>query len=332
MTDYFSKLDQYQKKSLLSEDLVDTLRQWHISYSEAALANGYTSEQVEPILVQFLDLVAEQIKHPYKFEPFHQRLKTPLDFYRLSLEFTRPLVIQKESKAFHLEFADKMTQQLQQGENVVLLANHQTELDPQAISLLLEKTHQRLAEEMIFVAGHRVVTDPLAVPFSKGCNLLCIYSKKYISDHPELKEDRLLHNQRTMKRMGQLLAEGGKCIYVAPSGGRDRPDRKGKLQVAPFDPQSIELFRLTADRAGRTTHFYPLSLKTYRLLPPPDNVKKNIGEPRVTTATPIFLAFGPEVDMQNFPGSGLVTDKAEKRKARAQYIWQQVKLGYDSFD
>ena len=42
--------------------------------------------------------------------------------------------------------------------------------------------------------------------------------------------------------MERLLAEGGKCIYVAPSGGRDRPNAQGEIQPNAFDPQSIELF------------------------------------------------------------------------------------------
>ena len=52
---------------------------------------------------------------------------------------------------------------------------------------MLEKEHPRLAEEMIFVAGHRVISDPLAVPLSIGRNLICIYSKKHIENPPEVK-------------------------------------------------------------------------------------------------------------------------------------------------
>ena len=35
---------------------------------------------------------------------------------------------------------------------------------------------------MIMVAGDRVTTDVVAVPFSKGRNLLCIFSKKHIEN------------------------------------------------------------------------------------------------------------------------------------------------------
>ncbi|MBA3958177.1 MAG: 1-acyl-sn-glycerol-3-phosphate acyltransferase [Parachlamydiaceae bacterium] len=326
---YLVKLENYSKAGKLQPQITYTLREWYDSYSAAAKENGRSEQVVEPILQQFLDLVVEQIDNPFQFEPYHQRLTQPLDLYKISLEFVRPLVKIDRSVALHLDHADQMEAQLKRGENVILLANHQTEMDPQAISLLLEKTHPQMAQEMIFVAGHRVVSDPMAVPFSKGVNLLCIYSKKYIETDPSLKEERLLHNQKTMMQMSQLLAEGGKCIYVAPSGGRDRPNSKGEIEVAPFDPQSIELFWLMAQRSNKPTHFYPLALATYALLPPPDNIRKNIGERRHTNATPIALAFGPEVDMEGFLGTD-IKDKKSKRKERALFIWERVKRDYDT--
>lgn len=48
----------------------------------------------------------------------------------------------------------------------------QTEADPQVISLLMEREgYGDVAEKLINVAGHRVTTDPLAIPFSMGRNL-----------------------------------------------------------------------------------------------------------------------------------------------------------------
>jgi glycerol-3-phosphate O-acyltransferase len=223
-----------------------------------------------------------------------------------------------------------MAEQIKRGENVILLANHQTELDPQAISLLIGDTYPKLAEDIISVAGHRVIQDPMAIPLSKGCNLLCIYSKKYLQDNPEKKEERLLHNQRTMLRMSQLLSEGGKFIYVAPSGGRDRPNAEGEIEIAEFDPSSIELFWLMAQRAEQPTHFYPMALFTYALLPPPDHVGKKLGEPRHTQTTPIYLAFGREIDMsETFTKEKI--DKKLLRKQRALWIWEQVKADYALF-
>jgi hypothetical protein len=51
-----------------------------------------------------------------------------------------------------------------------------------------------LASKVVFVAGHRVTTDPLAIPFSMGCNLLCIFSKKYMEEPPELKAAKQQQN------------------------------------------------------------------------------------------------------------------------------------------
>ena len=52
-----------------------------------------------------------------------------------------------------MEHFDTLQEQLQQGHNVVLLANHQTEADPGVWALLLEKTHPQLATDIIYVAG-----------------------------------------------------------------------------------------------------------------------------------------------------------------------------------
>ena len=54
-----------------------------------------------------------------------------------------------------------------------------------------------------------------------------------------------------MKQMQKLFTDGGKIIWVAPSGGRDRQGADGEFEVAPFDSKSIEMFRLMADKACR---------------------------------------------------------------------------------
>lgn len=325
--DYLERWDNYAKSKGLPQEISQMMHQWCISYIKAVEANGHEPAKYNEMLDLLVNLVIEQIEHPYEFDHFHQRITSPINLYQLGIDLIRPLVVFEKSKAVNLEYADQMQEQLSRGENVILLANHQTETDPQAIHLLLEESHPKLAQEMIFVAGHRVVSDPLAAPLSKGCNLLCVYSKKYIEDDPARKQERLTHNQITIKRMGELLSAGGCCIYVAPSGGRDRPGRNGKVDVAAFDPKSIEFFWLTAQNAAKPTHFYPLALATYALLPPPNHVKKTLGEPRIFKVSPIFLAFGPELDMEHFPGHDN-PDKKLRRKLRAQYIWEEVKKYY----
>lgn len=327
MSDHFKLLEESTRQGLISSDLSQVIHNFFLSYGEAVEENGYAIKELQPLLIQFLKAVVEQLQHPYTFEPFHQRILKPFNYYQFGLDIVRPLIEFSKSKVRGLDHVKSMETALAKGENVILFGNHQTEPDPQAISLLLEKTFPRFAEEMIFVAGHRVISDPLAVPFSKGRNLLCIFSKRYVETQPEQKQEKLQRNQRTMKIMAQLLSEGGKCIYVAPSGGRDRPCPKGRVGVAHFDPQSIEMFWLMAQQAEKPTHFYPLALATYDLLPPPNSVEKAIGERRHAHCTPIHLAFGKEIEMEKCI-NGEVVDKKQRRKLRADFIWKLVADDY----
>lgn len=324
---FLKKLELYTKEGKIPHEIGDALNLFYYSYAEAIKQNRGETENHQPVLNKFLDLITEQLGAPYSFQPYHESIRRPFDYYTFGLDFIRPLVMLESSYIDRTDIVDKIVSHLALGENVILLSNHQTEPDPQAISLLLEKTYPKLAEEMIFVAGHRVVTDPLAVPFSKGRNLLCIYSKNYIEHPPEQKPEKILHNRRTMKNMEDLLTAGGKCIYVAPSGGRDRIDVHGLVEVAPFDPQSIEMFRLIAKQAPRPTHFYPLALATYDLLPPPNSIQVKVGERRHASCTPIRMALGQEIDMHKIPGTEQA-DKNELRRLRGEYIWEQVKLSY----
>ena len=280
------------------------------------------------ILDLFTQLVEEQIKRPFTFEPYHKKVRSPIDYYRFGLDFIRPFVDLPHSSVHGLDVLKEIDKQLKRGENVVLLANHQTESDPQIISILLEKIGSQLGEKIIYVAGERVITDPLAIPFSIGTDLLCIYSKRYIDHPPELRAQKQLHNKNTMGLMSRLLQEGGKIIYVAPSGGRDRRDAQGIVEVAPFDPPSIEMFYLMEKKAKTPTHFYPLSLATHDILPPPDTIQTELGEMRVAKRCPVHIAFGSEFDMEKFPGFE-ENDKIIRRKARADAIWKIVNQNYE---
>lgn len=280
-------------------------------------------EESIPTLYLYLLFVKEAIEVPFSFANYHKKVRHPLDYYKFGLDFIRPLVDMEHSTLLGKEHLEEISRILKRKENVVLFANHQTESDPQAISILLEKTHPEIGESIISVAGERVITDPLAIPFSKGCDLLCIYSKRYIDNPPEKKEAKQHHNKKTMQQMSHLLEEGGKIIYVAPSGGRDRKNKEGIVEVAPFDPDSIEMFYLMARKAKTPTYFIPFTLATYDLLPPPETIQHELGEARIAKRTPIHISFAKPFDMENYPGSDL-QDKHERRKARADAIWKIV--------
>jgi glycerol-3-phosphate O-acyltransferase len=324
---YLEDITALAAKGKLTATAAECLEEFYNTYKEAIEKNGQSMADHMPIFYQFLDYILEQIEHPYHFEAFHRRITAPSNYQQFGRDIMRPLIIFEKSTVHHLSNLERIIEQLSLGENVILLANHQTEPDPQAIALLLEKNYSKFVDEMIFMAGSRVISDPLAVPFSKGCNMLCIFSKKHIEHPPELRAEKLFHNKSTIQRMRSLLTEGGKCIYVAPSGGRDRPNNEGVVEVAPFDPDSIEMFWLIARQVPKKTHFYPLALSTYELLPPPNSVEKALGERRYPQCCPIHLSFGSEIDMLHFPGSDS-KDKLQLRRNRADHIWKQVDNEY----
>jgi len=327
--DFLKKLQTLETEGMINTEISHVLTGFYQSYKTAITANGGDITLQFPLLCKFLDLIVDQRKNPRIFDSYHEKVMEPFDFYHFGLDFLRPIVKLDQSTIVGEEKVIEIESHINKGENVVLFSNHQTEPDPQAISLLLEKSHPDLAQNMIFVAGHRVTTDPLTVPFSLGCNLLCIYSKNYIEHPPEKKSEKVKYNQRTMKKMRDLLSEGGKCIYVAPSGGRDRPNNDGVIEVAPFDAQSIEMFWLTANHSAQPSHFYPLALSTFDLLPPPDGIKVELGESRRTKCSPIHLAFGEEIDMLHFPGSDN-DDKKQRRVFRAEFVWNIVNDLYNN--
>lgn len=325
---YRTVLDSARENGIVTSQQYDHLEEFYSTFRHAITENNKKIADYEQIVIQYLEQVLLECQTPSPFEPYHKAVRKPFDYYQLGLDFFRPLIIFESSTIDHPERIKEIENHLEKGENVILFANHQIEPDPQVISLMLENEHPKLAQEIIMVAGHRVISDPLAIPFSKGRNLLCIFSKKHVENPPELKQQKLLHNQRTMHKMSELLTEGGKCIYVAPSGGRDRFDEAtGKVEISPFDPASIEMFYLMAQHAKKPTHFYPLSLSTYDLLPPPKTVDRELGERRCAHSAPVHISFGKEIDMVNFPGSD-TKDKKAKRAVRSNYIWELVKQLY----
>lgn len=313
----------------ISEKCSQILEQFYLNYMRELEKHSQDATS-EPIFMMLLEMVKKQISEPYPFQPYHHKIREPVDYYAFGLEFLRPLVDFSLSTISGKQYLEEIALHVKNGNNIILLANHQVEPDPQAISLMLEPLYPDLAENMIFVAGERVITDPVAVPFSLGRNLLCIYSKRYIDHPPELKLQKQMHNKRTMELMSELFSQGGKCIYVAPSGGRDRPNQEGVVEVAPFDPQSIEMFNLMAKKSTHPTFFYTLALKTYMLLPPPETIQVELGEARRTKRGGIHLCFGPQVDMDHYEGSEN-PDKHERRLKRAQHIWNQVARDYAKF-
>jgi glycerol-3-phosphate O-acyltransferase len=300
------------------------MKQFYEHYIREGIRGGWPKQELIEIAEKYRLQILKETENPTPFSIYHLALPSQREF---GLSFFRPLIDFERSQILGMDHLKEINEKIERKENVILLSNHQTEPDPQAISLLLEKPFPKLMEGMIFVAGDRVIRDPVAIPMSLGCNLLCIYSKKYIDTPPEKREEKLLHNKRTLGKMEELLREGGKLIYVAPSGGRDRKEEKGTLLPAPFVPESVELLYLIGKKSGSKTSFHTLALKTYDLLPPPPTINIALGEERRLTHTPIHLNFGAELQLDNIEGP-----RQEMRQERTRRAFEQLLSDYHKID
>jgi len=236
------------------------------------------------------------------------------DFYKFGCDFFKAAMDLEKSVVLGEDNLKRAFEKVKNGENVVFLANHQSEADPQVVSALLEKVgYGEEADKIIYVAGHKVTTDALAIPFSMGRNLLCIHSKRHIMAEPELKSKKTEQNLQTMAAMTKRLKAGGAMLWVAPSGGRDRRDLETmKVPIAPFDQKTIDLFRLLGNKSKKPTHFYPMALVSYDLCPPPDVIESDVGEKRNVRYTPIGMAIAEEVpNIGGVESRHLFTEHAE---------------------
>lgn len=324
---YDMKQDLLNHIKALPEEVSQGVLTFLQSYRSAHTSPETFAKSIET-LTQYIEQLKLQLRSPYTFANFHQKEREPFDFYQMARNLVEPLIDRSKSSVRGVHVVQDIDDKLARGENVLFLANHQTEPDPQIISLLIEQYSRRLAEDMVYVAGHRVTTDPMAVPMSRGCNLICIYSKKYIEHPPEMRTEKLQHNARSLAKMEELLNQGGAAIYVAPSGGRDRWDEEGRVAIASFDPQSVELFRLLAKKARRPTHIHLLTLSTINILPPPKGIQVALGEQRIASSSPVHLDFSEECI---FDEATTHVDKIERRKQRAEMLTEQIRKTYNSF-
>lgn len=76
--------------------------------------------------------------------------------------------------------------------------------------------------------------------------------------------------------------QGGKLIWIAPSGGRDRPNADGQWIPDTFDPAAVELMRQMLAKAKPPGHLYPLAMHSGEIMPPPPSKEKDVGEHRIT--------------------------------------------------
>lgn len=312
----------------LPVNIAFAMEELYQNYRNAVFSSGipHADEVVLSNMSTMLDLVLLDVEDPFEFSPHHKAVREPFDYYMFGQKYVRPLIDFGNSYVGNLSLFYDIEEKLRQGHNVVLMSNHQTEADPAVIALLLEKTNPHMAENMIYIAGDRVLTDPLCKPFSMGRNLLCVYSKKHMCDVPELVDMKRRANTRSLKEMALLLRRGSQIIWIAPSGGRDRPDpATHEWQPAPFDVASVDNMRRLVQHAGVPGHIYPLAILCYDIMPPPPQVEKEIGEKRVISFHGAGLSVAPEISYGDIALGG---DEEEPKSVYAKALYDSVNEQY----
>ncbi|XP_058085693.1 glycerol-3-phosphate acyltransferase ATS12, chloroplastic-like [Magnolia sinica] len=299
------------------------------NYRNAVLQSGNpkASEIILSNMAVTFDRILVDVEEPFTFPPHHKAIREPFDYYMFGQSYIRPLIDFRKSYVGNIALFSDMEEKLQQGHNIVLISNHQSEADPAVIALLLDTRNPHLAEKLTYVAGDRVVTDPICKPFSMGRNLLCVYSKKHMHDIPELTEMKKRANTRSLKEMALLLRAGAQIIWIAPSGGRDRPDPlTGELYPAPFDASSVDNIRRLSDHSGVPGHIYPLSLLCYDIMPPPPQVEKQIGERRMISYHGVGLSVAPEMSFNEITAG--IANPEEAKVVFSQSLFDSVTEQY----
>lgn len=82
------------------------------------------------IQASIADLVFKEFADPYTFPSYHKRILEPYNYYEFGQRYVASLTDFSRSLLGHPERWNRIASLLEKGENVVLLANHQTEADP----------------------------------------------------------------------------------------------------------------------------------------------------------------------------------------------------------
>lgn len=332
---FHQRTDKLLENGDIPPNVANILKSWNFSYLLAAKSNPNVKnpeEQTESMYFTLLELVRLAIRTPHRFNSYHERVRHPFDFYKFGCDFISVLLNWEESCVIGQDKVYEAEAYARQGHNIVFLSNHQSEGDPYAIDALLEGVvgaSRDFCENMIFMAGDRVRDDPVVAPFSAGRSLLTVYSKKHINDVPELLNEKRKHNHRTIFETQRLFKEGGKVVWFAPSGGRDRRSSKtNRIEMETFDEGAIDMMRVIVQKSRTPCHFYPMSLLTHNMLPPPTNVGgAQVGEERTVNYSRTALYVADEIDWSQSISLDVV-DKLDRRRAQRDYVQNIVKDGY----
>ena len=334
---FFQALHSEIDAGRISKELLPLWEDFFSNYKNAILSAELPTHDmklVSEVQAAIADTVINQMANPYTFPSYHEAITEPYDYFEFGQKYVGSLIDFTKSWVGHRDRFDRIQQQLAAGENVILLANHQSEADPGIWAHMLTHTHPELARKIIYVAGDRVVTDPLCVPFSLGRNLFCVHSKRHLDDDPATKDQKSATNRQTLRNMGLSMARGGTLLWIAPAGGRDRAGDDGVYVPAQFDSGSVELMRAVSTKvkkkAGKTSHLYPFAMYSAPLMPPPKTVEKGVGERRMVNFTGVGISVGEPVDVEAITSG--ITEKEQLAKTLSDAVYADVCALYKELD
>ena len=159
--EFFGALQKGVDSGKLPKQLYAAFEDFYSNYKQTVLNSDATDaspELVARVMGSIADRTFNQFLDPYTFPSYHTRLLEPYDYYKFGQNYVRTLINFNKSVVGHLDRFKKVQEQLDAGDNVVLLANHQTEADPGVWALLLEKVLPQMATDIIYVAGQKTTS------------------------------------------------------------------------------------------------------------------------------------------------------------------------------
>ncbi|XAR54770.1 Glycerol-3-phosphate 1-O-acyltransferase [Bertholletia excelsa] len=117
-----------------------------------------------------------------------------------------------------------------------------------------------------------------------------------------------------------MILSGSQIIWIAPSGGRERPDPLTKEWLpAPFDASSVDNIRRLTEHADVPSHLYPFAILCYDILPPPPQIGKEIGERRVISFNGAGLSVACKITFHEIAAASRGPEEAKLAYTKALY-------------
>ncbi|KAL0650123.1 hypothetical protein Bca4012_092814 [Brassica carinata] len=316
--DLIAGIRKEKEAGTLPPNVASGMEELYWNYKNAVLSSGASAadETVISNMSLAFDRMLLGVEHPYTFNPYHKAIREPFDYFHFVHTYIRPLIDFKNSYVGNASIFSELEDKIRQGHNIVLISNHQSEADPAVISLLLEAQCPYIGENIVSL---------------RAMNLICVYSKNHMNDDPELVDMKRKANTRSLKEMATLLRSGSQLIWIAPSGGRDRPNPStGEWFPAPFDPSSVDNMRRLVEHSGTPGHIYPMSLLCYDIMPPPPKVEKEIGERRLVGFHGTGLSVAPEISFSDVTSD--CNNPNEAKEAYSQALYKSVNEQYKTLN